>query len=350
MIGRIPLQFNNFNFKGKVASADFGIKFKRVFNDLSFSSGVAYNDSALLESNDIKVNLEWDLERFDFEDRGYYIDWVKKELMRAGTLYALDYNGKMIECDAVVTDINYQFEVNNPFINIDLNFKNISGKWRKTDIYNTFLVERCEKAYIYCNQCKEDCDGLTAISQCGNCDCGSCGCCDCTHTALCNIGDLSVFFGKCKSIDIVKDCTSGYNINGTIAKKGIELELDHTKTCTTLTFCSQTVLDTNDISIYLEGSWVKPSVTINSQTISLFGIYKNIKINSGNGSSCECYPYNSVISRRRNIITENPEFICNKDTYRTPFFNVKNGAKNVIQICGYAPLSKAYIKMTNYTI
>lgn len=300
-------------------SADLSGGFKTQTREYSFTHGdyaVFKRPQQLSSSQTLSMTLKLDVRKLDCTLRDAYRDFVFEAFSTPGRLWAIQ-GGQLVWAWAFVDDFSEAYSYEKYYFNVDVDFVIYEGAWHKADAYKTFfkpfnVCAFLEDYYIRPDKCTHCCVCLPVHRE----ECPACVA-DCDfllkENALCATRDsLDVFYA---------DCVDGYQIlyNCMAANKLFEEEvlgdkLCHDESCDSIIagqFYSDTVLETDGVTITLKGAALNPYITINGNTMQVMGEYMGTLILYPNGDifyqEDECCP-GIWISPDKLVIPENSTF------------------------------------------
>lgn len=292
------VQFNDLviDSADELSSASLKQDTKTETQEYSYGHGsyVAFHKPQLfLSEGDLSLTLNLNYMRFHHEDRRFIRDYINLNLLKPGRLWAIQDN-KLIWAWAYVTGFNEDYKKYQGFLSIDVDFKLWEGVWHIADTKKTFLVP-----YSVCNilDCEDFRDPQECISCCESCppdqtSCGNSCLCDCgdivKETSLCVMGinTLENFMNCGESYKIVYDCAKGEQIFGDDLIKNKVCKKDYCTESIAGRFYSGTILDTDKVTLILDGKFQDPEIDINGNKILIKGEYDGILTLD---SSCNIY-------------------------------------------------------------
>lgn len=278
-----------------LASASLKQGAKTETQEYSYGHGsyVAFQKPQLfMTEGDLSLTLNINYQQFHHEDKRFIRDFIKLNLLKPGMLWAIEDN-KLLWSWAYVTDFSEEYAKYKGYLSIDVSFKIWEGVWHITNPKKTFLVP-----YSACNilDCEDFRDPIECTSCCVSCPpdqvlCNSC-LCDCgdltKESSLCVMGydSLKKFMECGESYKIVYDCIKAEQlfgdelINNKICKEDYCIEVIAGR------FYSNTIIDTDLVTIKLDGKFQDPEIAINGKKMTIKGDYEGILTVD---SSCNIY-------------------------------------------------------------
>lgn len=277
------VQFNDLVIDGfeMLGSADLSGSFKTNTSSYSFTHGsyVGFKKPQLLsEEQSLSLTLDFNLKKIDRTYRNTYRDFINSNIVKPGRIWAVQGN-QLLWAWAFVDDFSEVYEHKKNTFSIDLGFTIYEGYWHKADTYKTYL-----KPYDICNFL----DAYYIPDQ----NCLSCCSCEATHRAPCQkclddcehlTRENALCANKSNVSRLYGDCAAPYQIlyNCEAAEKNFGVDALGEKVCKEEScnptiagqFYSDTVLDTENITITIIGTANNPEITINWNTMVLEGEY-----------------------------------------------------------------------------
>ena len=308
------IQYNDLSFQGteNVKNQSESLSFRlsktaRLFSDGSY---VANSSRQLLvDSNSISLQLRLRTNNWSADNITVHRDFIMRELMVGGKLWAIDTGYQLIWCNAYCTSIQSAKDwvaTDDGYLVFNVEFDNPDGVWHKAKESHVYLEEwdLCDFTHM-----KADC--LRQNSFCNNEDLiclNNCACCEssCKDVAgLLNYCEAQADAVFCR--DFFEECDSKYRIIYN-CRLGLDTcNLRDTYPIHKCAYCvndvmvgeffSDTVKDSGMWSVAIEGIFKNPVIEINGVTIKLKGEYNGVvtvdyKGNVRTAKSWECLTYN----------------------------------------------------------
>lgn len=292
------IQFNDLVIDNydMLQNADLSGGFKTETQEYSFGHGsyAPFSPYQYSREQTVSMSLKFNTKKLSCEQREYYKDFVTLNLSKPGMLWAIQGN-QLIWTIAFVSDFGEAYtgiELNT--FNIDVDFVLPEGVWHKADPRKTFLkpydpcnVLECEdfhKADI-CNDCCTACIS-TATEECPTCLCE----CDflSSEYSLCEMqGNLQEFYQMCGGgYKIIYNCLAGIKLWG--AESMLGQKICKAESCSNVVagqFYSDTILETENVTITIIGTAHNPLITINGNSLQVIGEYDGILTITPNGEA-----------------------------------------------------------------
>lgn len=296
------LQFRDlvFDSEDDFESISYSVSTKTETTDLAYQNGVylpLQSETQLLDEGDLSVSATFDLKLYHKNDRHFIKDWVKLNCIKVGRLWAIQ-DKHILWAWAYITDFTETYEKYKGTFSMDLDFKLPEGVWHIANPYRTFLLP-----YDSCNifDCVDMRDDETSCDKC----CVSCSegetqvcedcICDCDierSDSLCAMDRNKMVdeLLKCgHSLKFVYDCNKAKEIFG---DNSLGYKFTKTAYCKKVIagrFYSNTILDTTNVDVILDGKFQDPTVDINGVKITLKGDYEGrIHIYSDGTATLQC--------------------------------------------------------------
>lgn len=292
MIQKKYLQFNDLviDSYSMLDSYDVSTSFKVETQEYSFSHGSYIrfrNGNPYAQESDISITLLIDIKKLSCDQVQYYRDYINYNLTRPGKLWAVAGNTLMYAY-AVITDQNETYSESTQRLSIDVDLKLYEGVWHKADMFSTYL-----RPFDLCNflECEDPVDMQDCSNYCINCNCmpengeDSCIECDCTCSLECNDVNLcdirqqalDAFYTKCgDNYKIIYNCKAAYDNYG-VESLGTKIcKKDYCDSVIAGRFQSDTVLETDGVTITIIGYVKDPYITINGNSMQVLGKYDGI--------------------------------------------------------------------------
>lgn len=281
------IQFNDLvidNFD-MLQDADLSGGFKSETQPYSFGHGsYAPFKSRQQHSREqsLSMTLKLDYRKLRREQRQFYKDWIRMNIARAGKLWAIEGN-QVLWTNAFVTDFSEPYSLEKHTVSIDLEFVLYEGVWHKADVRKTFLQPYSSCDFMDCldfreiDECIDCCIGCNSstVELCPKCSC------DCeflnAENSLCELKQevATDFYKQCgDSYRIIYNCEAGkhiwdeeYLLGNKICKK------DTCKNIIAGQFYSETVIDSENVTVTLIGTVKNPIITINGNSMQIMGEY-----------------------------------------------------------------------------
>ncbi|GCF92506.1 hypothetical protein NRIC_03970 [Enterococcus florum] len=335
--------------------ADLSGGFKVATHEYSFGHG-SYSPSRKRQqfsteqrlSLSIKVNYR----KFEREQRKFFKDWVMMNISQSGRVWAIEGN-QLLWAFAKVENFSEPYSVERFSLEMDIDLVLYEGIWHKADVRKTFL-----KPYLACNflecldfqevdECLDCCVGCLqpANDLCTKCMC-KCESLD-AESSLCEMkwNISQVFNENCEdSYQIIYNCEAGKKIWG---EKMLGHKLCKEEACKNLIagqFYSDTVLETDQVEIILDGNVEDLVIEINGNRMRIKGTYDGkLKLQS----SGDIY-YQSSECCNWELVDMNNLVIPNGHTFG---FFVRHGMNSVvIETNNCCDMTCVYIKVDSITI
>lgn len=278
------IQFGDLVMDGydMLESADLSGGFKTQTREYSFTHGdyAAFKrPQQFAQRQALSATLKLDLRKINCELRDTYRDYIYMELSKPARLWAVQ-GGQLVWAWAFVDDFSEVYTYERNMFNIDVNFVIFEGVWHKADTRKTFL-----KPFDVCNFLESHYIEQDECPHCCVCDdshkepCPACAA-DCDFLmdeyALCsNLDKIPKMYGECMDgYQIIYSCMAGEKLFG---DKSLGQKMCQKESCYSIIagqFVSDTVLETDDVTITLIGAALNPYITINGNTMRLMGEYK----------------------------------------------------------------------------
>lgn len=237
--------------------------------------------SGLVEAGEVSFTLTLELKKLPCEHRKFYVDFVIKELDRPGRLWMVR-SGSLYWAWAEPDSISEVHEARDGSIEFDVDFVLPEGIWHRANKQKTFILP-----YNPCDFM--ECMGYHDIQPCSRSDCCACGrpstencsCCECDEItkdmALCYFDDYDAFYSCANPYRIMYNCQKAEELFPLMAD-------DHLGT----QFCnecggaiagvlySDTVKDTEGVTITLHGHVKDPVIEINGNANVIKGEYDGL--------------------------------------------------------------------------
>lgn len=281
------IQFNDLvidNFD-MLQEADLSGGFKTQTQEYSFGHG-SYTPFKSRQQHSkeqsLSMTLKLDYRKLRREQRQFYKDWIRMNISMPGKLWAIEGN-QLLWTNAFVTDFSEPYSLEKNTFSIDLEFILYEGVWHKADVRKTFLQPYTSCDFMECLDFREidEClDCCVSCNQPKNAPCPKC-ICECeflnAENSLCELKKeiANDFYKQCgDSYRIIYNCEAGNKIWGEDKMLGTKIcKDDSCKDIIAGQFYSETVLDSENITITLIGSMKDPIITINGNSMQILGDY-----------------------------------------------------------------------------
>lgn len=142
------LQFNQLVFAfGWITDPSYTVSFKGETQTYTNAAHGGYfptfGEFGKLNVAEFSATIAFDFKKIECEDREQYARYIKRELARAGKLWATQNGGEIIWTNARVLSINEVVNVpeETDMLRLNVTFELIDGYWRVTKPTRTFLCE-----------------------------------------------------------------------------------------------------------------------------------------------------------------------------------------------------------------
>ena len=229
---------------------------------------------------EVSMTLKLDTKKLSCEQKEHYKKFAILNFLSPGKLWAIDGN-QLIWAWAFVSEYSEPYEFERDTISIDLGFMLPEGVWHIADTRKVFL-----QPYDPCDFL--DCLEFKKVDDCGCClcipkpkaVCPSC-LCDCDHLkaeySLCEMKDeaLKVLSARCgDTYKIIYNCAAGARIWGDEAMLGTKIcKEDICSGVIAGVLYSDTIVDSENVTITIDGEFKDVSITINDNTMQILGEY-----------------------------------------------------------------------------
>lgn len=250
-----------------------------TFGHGSYSPSKARQNFLTEQNLSLRLNLNY--KKLSRENKKYYKDWVKMNLLKPGKIYAVEGN-QLLFAFMNVTSFSEEYQMFKDMISIDVDITLHEGTWHIADKKKIFL-----EPYDLCNF--SECLDFKDIDECVDC-CISCktvdretcnGCmCDCDYlneeNSLCFMKNEAIenFYKQCvETYRIIYNCQVGKEIFG---DKINGIKICKPDVCNTMIagqFYSNTIVDSDLVTITLTGEWENPTIEINGNKMQIRGKY-----------------------------------------------------------------------------
>lgn len=294
------LQFNNLVFDGydMISDSDESIAFKVNTQPYSYGHG-SYaplkGSNMFVSEGSVTMTIILHTKKIPCEYREYYVRFAEQELSRAGKLWGIK-NNEIIWAYAIPKNVHMIKTQRQNRVEYDVEFTLPEGIWHKADKQKTFLLPYNVCTFMECkgyrtynpcsdvNGCCETClDNKFYEDYESRCFC----CCVDEITsdmALCyHLKDISGFYGCDTPFQIVYDCEHAEKFN---KNKFLGQKLCTRDSCSNVIvgrFYSETDLDTNNVTVIIDGNMHNPWITINGNTNIIEGDYDGSLIINATG-------------------------------------------------------------------
>lgn len=288
------VQYNDlvFDEAEMISADDYSVSFKDYSADYSFGHG-SYaplkSKTGLVRASSVSLTITLRMNKLPCDQREYYPEFAKDQLLEAGKLWAL--HGNHLEwAFAYVTSYSESQDSRNDTVEIDVDFALPEGIWHKADKLRTFLLpySKCDifdcRDYHSVNPCRDGC------CMCHKVNTDQCNCCcdDVTEDmALCyHMDELDAFLGCDPPFRIKYDCVAADNFFGDFLGNthiGQQICSECGGTIAGM-FYSETNLPTDNVRIILHGHVKDPYIEINDNGNIIHGEYEGTLVINPDGS------------------------------------------------------------------
>lgn len=287
ILTRKYVQFNDLVIDNydMLQSADLSGGFKTSTIEYSFGHGsfAAFKSRQQFSTEQtLSITLQLDTRKLSCDQRKFYKDYVFMNLMTAGKLWAIE-GDQLIWTNAFVKDFSETYSTGKFTVNLDIDLVLYEGIWHKADSRKVFL-----QPYSACDFA--DCLEFREVDECLDCcvsciqpakqPCPRCVCeCDFLNAenSLCELKSeiAENFYKQCgDTYRIIYNCEAGRKIWGDEAMLGQKIcKEDSCKNIIAGQFYSDTIVDSENVTITLIGSMIDPIITINGNTMQILGEY-----------------------------------------------------------------------------
>ena len=285
------IQYNDLVFSGTEAinsSPSETITTKYETTEYMFRNGSYWKitgDQVLLKDDKITLDISIRTTDWDMVNIQAHQDFIKDNLLTVGKLWAIDTGGQLIWCNAILDSYTPTYEWtmrDNGYLSFQVAFTNPDAVWHKADGYTTFLLPYADCNFVNmiasCFQ-NATCQAFCQTSRTLNGTCEDCAkdCCELSKAiSLCEVqGDMWLsFYQKCNSdYRIIHNCELGRERFGNERLWGES----HCDACVdgawSTKFYSDTVVESRDVTITLQGKFKDPRIMINDTMVKLKGTY-----------------------------------------------------------------------------
>lgn len=282
------LQFNDLVIDDfdTLSSADLSGGFKAETFEYSFAHG-SYapfkRAQQYASEQNLSLELTFDNRKLNCEQREQYKKFVFFSLSKPGRLWAIE-GGRLLWAWAFVTDFSETYSTERHRMSLSVDFTLYEGVWHFASGRKTFF-----RPYDHCSYLDEydfrepekcDCSCLDCIKPAVQGVCPSCvGDCDSlsAENSLCNASKskLEEFYNRCGgSYKIIYNCLAGLKIWGETEMLG--QRICKKEICDSVIagqLYNDTILETENATITLIGSFNNPVITINGNSARILGEY-----------------------------------------------------------------------------
>lgn len=312
------IQYNDLSFQGTSnvlnQSESFSLrvsKTARIFSDGSYVAN--QGNQLMVDNNTISLQLRLRTNNWSPENITVHRDFIMRELISPGKLWAIDTGYQLIWCNAYVTSVQLAKDwavTDDNYLVFNVEFDNADGVWHKAKEQNVYLEE-----WDLCDftQVKADC--LESNSFCKNDDLVCVNNCECCESKCEDItGMLSYCDAQADQVfcrEFFEECDSKYRIVYNCTKAVDECNIEDTYAIRECSYCvndvmvgefySDTVKDSGKWSVAVEGIFHNPVIEINGKTIKIKGDYNGVvtvdyqgNIRTAKNWNCMKYNYKEV--------------------------------------------------------
>ncbi|WP_321383193.1 hypothetical protein [uncultured Enterococcus sp.] len=358
ILTRKYVQFNDLVIDNydMLESADLSGNFKTATADYSFGHGsyAAFKSKQQFSAEQsLSMSLKLDTRKFSCDQQKFYKDYLFKNIMSPGKLWAIE-GEQLLWTNAFVNDFSETYSTERHFVSIDIDFVLYEGLWHKADSKKVFLqpysicdfaeqlgfqeVEECDECCLSCSKpkqpcakCLSDCEFLTS------------------ENSFCELKkDVALnFYGQCgDTYRIIYNCEAGAKIWG--ADKMLGHKICKQDSCRDLIvgqFYSDTIIDSEEITITIIGTVVDPVITLNGNTMQILGEYNGTLTLTANG---EIYYQEEGCCGELTYIDINKLIIPEGNTFG---FSVHQGMNGIIvETNDCCDMTCVYVKVDSVTI
>lgn len=349
------LVIDNFSM---LKSADLSGGFKTISHSYTFRHG-SYspqkNRNHLADEQKLSMTLEIDTRKFSREQRIYFMDFLHHTISRPNRLWAIE-GEQILWAHSKVTDFSKPYQLKKNFVAIDLDFLIYEGVWHKADPRKVFL-----KPYDLCNfaDCLDFRDDQECLDCCVGCivphhtnACAKCTC-DCDYLtkedSLCELRKsiANDFYKQCgDTFQLFYNCEAGKRLWG--EEKMLGHKICKKEACHSIIagrFYSGTILETDQVTVTLKGSFKNPRIKINDNEMIVQGEYNGGKLTID--SSCDLYFEDDECCQP--VLVANDKLVIEKNN--TLGFTVHHGENSVIvETDNCCDVACVYIKVDPITL
>lgn len=291
-IDKRPIQINNLVIDSvdMLDSLDFSVATKAQSTPYSYGDGSylpSRSKQVFVEEQTASMTIRIKLKKVRCNERLQYKDYIVTNLLQNGKLWCVE-GTRLLWAYFSLDD--YAESKDSSFYDISMNISLTfpEGVWHFANPYTTFLKPYNACDFNICNEYREIDYCKNACSVCGG-DCytpnGDAGCCDCDcdsldrESSLACIGKNTIqsFYGNCRSsYQVLESCTAGKRIFGDELLRGTKLCAKPLSRFVAGKVYAETVKDTNQVTIVLDGTFTDPTIEFNRNTILLSGSYDGI--------------------------------------------------------------------------
>lgn len=289
-ISRKYIQYNNLVIDGfdMLESADLSGSFKTSTTQYSYGHGsyVSFRGNNQLSSEQsLSLTLNLDTRKISCKNRRYYRDWVNIQLSKPGKLWCVQ-GDQILYAYAYVSDFSESYQTSRNKISIDISMVLYEGVFHKADILKIFLTPYNPCEFFDCeviinaqechNYCGVDCAICAApgVNSCLTC---SCKCQESENLlTFCEIKDKAIksFNNNCAGdYRIIYDCKRAIEIHGEQMLGDMICKAEICQSIISGQFYSDTILDTDEISLTFKGKFINPRIVINGNVLDIKGEY-----------------------------------------------------------------------------
>ena len=229
---------------------------------------------------EVSMTLKLGTKKLSCDQKEHYKKLAILNFLSPGKLWAIE-GKQLIWAWAFVSEYGEPYEFERDTMSIDLDFVLPEGVWHIADTRKVFL-----QPYNPCDVL--DCVEFKTVDDCGCCICTpkpkavcqSC-LCECEHLnaeySLCEMKDdaLKVLGSRCgDTYKIIYNCEAGARIWSEEAMLGTKIcKEDVCKGMVAGNFYSDTLVDSRNVTITIDGVVKNPLLTINDNTMRIMGEY-----------------------------------------------------------------------------
>lgn len=287
ILNRKYIQFNDLvidNYE-MLQSADLSGGFKTGTTEYSFGHGSYANFKAKQQfslEQSLSMTLKLDTRKLSCDQKKFYKDYVFMNIVKAGKLWAIE-GEQLLWTNAFIKDFSESYSMERHVVNIDIDLVLYEGIWHKADTKKVFL-----KPYAACNFM--DCLDFQEVDECQDC-CISCSqtkhepcpkcVCECEFltgdNSLCELKKevANAFYSQCgDTYQIIYNCEAGKKIWSEEKMLGHKIcKAEPCKDIIAGQFYSDTIMDSDKLTLTLIGAMKDPVITLNGNTMQILGEY-----------------------------------------------------------------------------
>lgn len=295
------IQFNHLVIDSydMLRESDLDISFKMETQEYSFTHGgyAPFKKKRILaEAQRLSMTVKINYRKFPKDKRAMFYDWMILNLTTPGKLWAVQ-GSQLLWANAYVERLHEPYSRERFSYEVDVDLVCYEGVWHKADSRKTFFKPYDPCNYDLCADLREDVDDcIDCCVECQMPKTNTCQVCLCTcdslnaEDSLCEkrLDVLQDFYERCKNnYEIIYNCEAGHRIWD--EKKMLGNKICKEEACDNIIagrFYSSTVLETDQVTVTLIGSFSNPRLKINNNEMIVKGDYSGkLTINS----SCDIY-------------------------------------------------------------